>query len=275
MEFNSKNIRIRTLGKISIQAMTEIWNRCWREYYYDMSYSKEHMKVWLELSQVSLQYSTAIYVDNLIIGFTLLSIDKNEGWIAGACIDPNYRSRGLFNLLLRSQLNLATSILLKRVYLEVLEQNYARKAYQSAGFSNVRQLNIYRTQSIADYHNEILRMNSVTLIPLDEYFIYRKRVFNPAWQRRDGYLKRRGKLFAYINNSGTAGALFTGEKSNLLLDVWSSNLEGAKEIVSVILYRSGSALTLINQPDDWITAVLRCYGINPNAKQFEMCAELS
>lgn len=129
---------------ININDMTEIWNRCWRGYYYDMTYTPEHMRGWLELSQVSLQHSMAIFVDEHIVGFVLLSIDATDGWIAGTCIDPEYRRKGLFTALMRIELDVARHAGLKRVYLEVLEQNPARKVYQSVGFAHLRQLSIYR-----------------------------------------------------------------------------------------------------------------------------------
>lgn len=276
LEINIRNVQVETLANLNLQDITEIWNRCWLGYYYNMSYSKEHMKVWLELSQVSLEYSTAIYYDGRVVGFTLLAIDKNEGWIAGACIDPAYRNNGLFKILLRSQLNLAKSIFLKKIYLEVLEQNYARQAYQAVGFVNTRQLNVYRTLNIKECKNEILRIPPVFSTTLEEYFSNRSHsFFSPAWQRRERYLRRYSTYKAFLNDSETAGALLSGDKSGLLLDVWSSNLAGAKEILSAILHRTDSVLSLINQPNDWISTALRLYGIKPTANQYEMCVELS
>src|SRR5665647_2924329 len=148
-----RNIRVAALIHINLSEMTEIWNRCWRGYYYDMSYTPEHMRVWLDLSQVSLQHSMAIFVEDQIAGFALLSLDGPDGWIAGACIDPDYRRKGLFTVLMRIELDVARRVGLKRVYLEVLEQNHAHKAYQSVGFMRIRQLNIYRVQNTFDCSN--------------------------------------------------------------------------------------------------------------------------
>ncbi|MCO5386698.1 MAG: GNAT family N-acetyltransferase [Desulfosporosinus sp.] len=276
LKINIKNVNVKTLEDFNLQDITEMWNRCWLGYYYNMAYKQEHMKAWLALSQVSLSRSVAIFVDNRVVGFTLLSIDNKEGWIAGTCIDPDYRRNGLFTVLLRSQLNMAKSIFLKRIYLEVLEQNYARKIYQSVGFVDVRQLNVYRAQSIADFNDKVLQIHPVALISVDEYFQNRNHAFfNPAWQRRERYLRRHGNLLAYINQTKTAGALFAEEKSGLLLDLWSSNLAGTEEVLPTILQWSGASFSLTNQPNDWISTFLRAHGINPSSKQLEMCIELS
>lgn len=270
-----KNIRVAALMHINLNEMTEIWNRCWRGYYYDMSYTPEHMKVWLDLSQVSLQHSMAIFVEDQIVGFALLSLDGTDGWIAGACIDPYYRCKGLFKALMRIELDVARRVGLKRVYLEVLEQNHARKIYQSVGFARMRQLNIYRVQNRTNCSNRKDETPPLELIPIETYFDNRRTLFNPAWQRREGYLRRHVNIYAVINSTGSAGALFTGDKIALVLDAWSTTVAGAEEVISTIILRSGASWSLTNQPEDQIVTFLKARGINPSAKQYEMCVELT
>lgn len=268
-----RNIRVAALIHINLNEMTEIWNRCWRGYYYDMSYTPEHMRVWLDLSQVSLQHSMAIFVGDQIAGFALLSLDGTDGWIAGACIDPDYRRKGLFTALMRIELDVARRVGLKRLYLEVLEQNHACKVYQSVGFARMRQLNIYRVQNRIDCPK--VETRPLELIPLEKYFDNRRFLFNPAWQRREGYLRRHVNILAVMNSTGSAGALFAGDKIALVLDAWSTTVAGAEEVISTIILRSGASWSLANQPEDQIATFLKARGINPSAKQYEMCVELT
>lgn len=272
-----KNIRVITLKHISLEELTNIWNRCWRGYYYDMTYTPEHIRGWLHLSQVSLQHSIAITVEDQVVGFALLSVDGIDGWIAGACIDPDYRRKGLFTPLMHSLLNSAASVGLKRVYLEVLEQNHALKVYQSVGFKRMRQLNIYRVQSrINSFSDRKVEVRSLETVPIEQYFENRRRAFfNPAWQRRERYLNRYGHPIAVMNMAGTAGALFAGDENSPCLDAWSATEAGAEEMISSVLGRSRASFSLTNQPEDWIVASLSAFGINPSAKQFEMCTELT
>ncbi|SPF37452.1 Acetyltransferase family protein [Candidatus Desulfosporosinus infrequens] len=272
-----RNIRVTTLEHISLEELTNIWNRCWRGYYYDMTYTPENIRTWLHLSQVFLQHSVAIMVEDQVAGFALLSVDGSDGWVAGTCIAPSYRRKGLFTPLMHSLLNSATCVGVKRVYLEVLIQNHALKVYQSVGFMRLRQLNIYRNQCRTHYPP--IRKPAVR--PLErvtdeEYFENRRGVlFNPAWQRREGYLKRHVHSLAVMNSTGTAGALFAGVKNTICLDAWSVTETGAEEVISSVFRRTGTSFTLINQPKDWIVACLRAEGIIPSAKQFEMCLELT
>jgi ribosomal protein S18 acetylase RimI-like enzyme len=272
-----KNIRIITLKSISLEELVDIWNRCWRGYYYDMTYTFKQIRVWLQLSQVSLQHSIAIVADDQVVGFALLSVDRCDGWIAGACINPVYRRKGLFTPLMSSQLNLAANVGLKRVYLEVLEQNHALKVYQSVGFRQMRQLNIYRTPSwINSSSARAFEACSLETVPAEQYFENRRRAFfNPAWQRREEYLKRYGPCSAVMNLAGSAGALFVGDTNAPCLDVWSANEAGAEDVISLVIGRSNVSFSLTNQPEDWIVALLSACGIKPCAKQYEMCIELT
>ena len=272
-----KNIRLITLENINLAELTDIWNRCWNGYYYDMTYTSEHIRAWLHLTQVSLQNSSAIIVDDHVAGFVLLSGDGIDGWIAGACIDPHYRRKGLFTPLMHTQLNLATRVGLKRVYLEVLEQNHALKVYDSVGFKRVRQLNIYRNQTRVNSLSESkVEARPLVTVPLEQYFENRRRAFfKPAWQRREGYLRRYGPSLAVMNLVGTAGALFSGNENPPCLDAWSATEVGAQEVITSVLGRPNVSFSLTNQPEDWVAACLSAYGINPSVKQFEMCIELT
>lgn len=271
-----RNFRLASLELINHCELTEIWNRCWQGYYYNMSYTHEHMRLWLDLSRVSLEYSIGIYVDNQIVGFSLLSVDAEDGWIAAACIDPDYRRKGFFKVLMRTQLDLASRLNLKRVYLEVLEQNHALKVYQSVGFASVRQLNLYLARNRTDNFIIDMRVIPIKSVPVDLYFENRSQAcINPAWQRREDYLRRHANFFAIMNLTGTAGALFSGEKKGFLIDVWSATAVGADEIISALLQRSSQPFTLINQPKDWIFAFLSANKILPSAIQLEMCIHLT
>lgn len=270
-----RNIRVASLSHINLNELTKIWNRCWRGYYYDMSYTAEHMRAWLDLSQVSLQHSMAIFVEDQIAGFALLSLDGTDGWIAGACIDPVYRRKGLFTLLMSIELDVARRVGLKRVYLEVLEQNHARKVYQSVGFAQMRPLNIFRIQNRIDCCNKISQTHLFQIVPVESYFNSRRVLFNPAWQRRAEYLRRHVNISAVMNLTGSAGALFAGDKIPLLLDAWSATETGAEEVISTIILRIGASWSLTNQPEDQIATFLKARGIYPKAKQYEMCIELS
>lgn len=277
-----KTIRLINLENMDLKELTSIWNRCWRGYYFDMTYTPEHMRVWLHLSQVNLRHSRAIVIDDQIAGFALLSVFGNEGWIAGTSLDPNYRGKGLFKPLMLAQLNAAACLGLKRVYLEVLIQNHALKVYQSVGFKQVRQLSIYRTpkSEFSFTCTKKFDASHLELVSIEPYFEGRRRAFfYPAWQRKEEYLKRYSNFSALMNRNRTAGVLYVGDKNAPCLDAWSATEVGAEELISCVLacLNSSSSLlfSLTNQPEDWIVAFLRANGVDPNEKQLEMSIELS
>ncbi|AFM41905.1 acetyltransferase [Desulfosporosinus acidiphilus SJ4] len=271
-----ESLKIITLAKIQLSEMVEIWNRCWQGYYYDMTYSYEQMKFWLGLGKVDLANSIALYSHDHVVGFSLLAVDNFEGWIAGTCIEPQYRGRGLFEPLMESQIKRAESIGLKRLYLEVMVQNPAQKVYGSVGFKKLRQLHIYRTASGITVPSKPSTIMPFKQLLMSEYFENRRQAsINPAWQRRQNYLERYGNAKAFINSSGTAGILIVRQKNAPILDVWSSNNTGAEEIISTILTTLKKGFSLLNQPEDYIVAYLHQNGIPSHAQQYEMCMELA
>lgn len=137
-------VELTTLEGSDLSLLTETWNRCWQGYFYEMFFNEENLRIWIEHGQIKLNHSIALREHGKIVGFTFLSQTDYEGWIAGTAIDPQYRGRGLFAPMLQAQINLARSIGLRRIYLEVLSRNYAQYTYKSQGFRFVRDLHLYR-----------------------------------------------------------------------------------------------------------------------------------
>ncbi|WP_088227744.1 GNAT family N-acetyltransferase [Desulfosporosinus sp. FKB] len=270
-----ESMRMTTLERIRLPEMVELWNRCWQGYYYNMAYTPEHMKFWLELGQVELANSIAIWAHNQIVGFSLLAVKDSDGWVAGTSIDPRYRGKGLFKPLMKAQIELTQRLGLGKVYLEVLVQNYAQKVYRSIGFSRIRQLYVYRTASLENAPLSALTIKPFKEICLEQYFEKRLQAnFIPAWQRRQGYLERYRNIQALTNANGSAGILTLRQNNGPILDVWSSNTAGAEEITSMILKFRKRGFSLLNQPEDWIVAFLQMNGIYANSRQIEMCLKL-
>ncbi|MHB1651933.1 MAG: GNAT family N-acetyltransferase [Desulfitobacteriaceae bacterium] len=277
------------MKNIDLTKMTQVWNDCWQGYYYDIRFTPAQMKFWLHLGQVSLEHSVALVENGKVVGFSLLALDGQEGWIAGTSIAPEKRRQGLFALLMQAQLDMAKEAGLRKVCLEVLKQNHARKVYRAVGFRELRQLNLYRIK-IPDNVQEAWRlpMESTEIdfwrkteglffpglfrvSKAEDYFDLRSlSPFTPAWQRRENYLRRYPYLHAFLNKQGTAGLLCTGAKDQTLLDAWCSGLGEAGPLLAEIIRQSGGEIALTNQPEDWLAAYLAACQIRPQAIQYEM-----
>lgn len=261
-----------TLANSSLSELTQAWNRCWQGYHYKMSYSEAQMKAWLHQCQVELTHSVALRESERIIGFALLSIENEDGWIAGTCIDPHFRGKHLFELIMSTQLQCALDLDLKQLQLEVLTQNHAAKVYETVGFKRMRELHIYRLPpgTLKPDLGQIAR-RPFREVPLSDYFEARTHTeFPPAWQRRENHLRRYSSLKAWLNLEETAGMLFTGEHSTTLIDTWTVSLEQVSKLISSILEVTEGEFNLTNQPKDWLSAYLTRLGITPSDIQYEM-----
>ncbi|MEL1135953.1 GNAT family N-acetyltransferase [Desulfitobacterium sp. THU1] len=260
------------LARTSIEELTLAWNRCWQGYLYETKYTEAQMKAWLEKCQIDLSQSVALKNSDRIIGFSLLASENRLGWLAGTCVNPEFRGQRLFEPLIKNQLNNADSLNLRGIQLEVLSQNHAGKVYEKLGFRKTRELYVYR----------YTKDTPIALVPrnqggglfreaiLSDYFQARNEAgFLPSWQRREEYLKRYPSLQAWLNSEGTAGLLMTKE-SLAVLDAWTMAWEQADKLVATILSKTQGDFSLTNQPKDYLTAYLSQHGIKPNDIQYEM-----
>lgn len=268
-------VEITTLENTDLSCLTEAWNRCWQGYFYEMIFTEENLRIWLEHGQIDFKHCIALQEQDKIVGFTFLSQMNFEGWIAGTAIDPCYRGKKLFAPMIRAQIDLARSLGIRQIYLEVLSQNFALHTYQAQGFRHVRELNHYRLtpgtininhvrSPYADFHQ----------VDLSTYFLSRKKAgFVPSWQRRAQYLKRYVLVSAWLNSQETAGVFYGGVEGKRILDAWAAFDDAAQELLSLFNEHQYGEFSLINQPWDPVTRNLAFAGIRPTDTIYEMVRE--
>lgn len=280
------NYEIKRLGKMGIEELTEIWNHGWQGYYFDMTFTPVQMQVWLDMGAVSLEHSLALVGGDRVLGFSLLAGDGEEGWIAGTSVAPEVRRQGLFKPLMQAQLAETRKMGIRQVYLEVLTQNHAQKVYQAVGFQKLRQVHLYRLDVVNQARLKACLRSRFGLTSeenyrtgyrffhkadLAEYLnVRRLNSFKPTWQRRDAGLVRYHNLIsAWLGRGDESGFVLAGDEGTVLLDAWCSGPRNAAQVLSEIMARTGK-LVLINQPEDWLAAILHSCQIRPQEIQLEM-----
>ncbi len=123
-------MKFTSLEDVSSHELAEAWNRCWQGYPYATQLGEGQMEAWIEKFNIDLAHSMSLRDEEKIIGFSLLSIEGQEGWIAGACIDPLYRGQNLFIDLMRKEMEKAQELNILKLTLEVLKDNHGIKTYR-------------------------------------------------------------------------------------------------------------------------------------------------
>lgn len=271
-------LRHSTLAHTGLEELTEAWNRCWQGYPYIMNFNESHMKAWLRHGQVNLDRSVALLDSGRIIGFSLLSQDQDEGWIAGTGIDPEFRGKRLFKPLMQLQIKEAVKSGIRQIFLEVLSQNYAAaKVYEAVGFKRNRELLIYRipARSLESIPSRQI-LHPFHEASLADYFAARRHAqFAPSWQRRENYLRKYFPLKALLSLNSGSGFLLTGERGTTLVDAWSESLEQSQHLFTSIRGKISGEFALTNQPKDWFSAFLTQHHILPTSVQYEMVLKIS
>lgn len=267
-------MKVTSLEDVSSQELAEAWNRCWHGYPYAIQLGEGQMEAWIEKFNIDLAHSVSLRDEEKIIGLSLLSVEGQEGWIPGACIDPLYRGKNLFIALMRKEMEKARELNILKLTLEVLKGNHGIKTYRKLGFKIQRELLLFRCE--AEQLPNIPGKNGVILrkVSLEDYFLARNDVvYNPPWQRRESFLRRFSPLEAWLNSDGSSGALIL-DSSEMLFDAWVKNWRESEILFSSILSLTNGEVSLINQPRDYLSAYLNQQGIAPVEIQYEMISLL-
>jgi GNAT superfamily N-acetyltransferase len=121
-------------------TLTAYWNLGYEGYFVPIHFSEAVLAQHVRAGSIDLDRSVVLVEGDELIGFSLLGVRGERGWIGGFGVAPAYRGRGLAQTLIEEQLAIARTAGLTRVQLEVMRQNWAKKVYARAGFATTRDL---------------------------------------------------------------------------------------------------------------------------------------
>lgn len=133
-------MQVQRASKFSLERLTEIWNLGYSGYFVPISLAPAQMERMILTGSLNLENCLVMLDGKEPVGFSMLGLRGEQGWIGGFGITPAYRGRGLAAELFQAHLLLLRTLGLRRVRLEVLVQNWAQKVYARAGFEIVRRL---------------------------------------------------------------------------------------------------------------------------------------
>ncbi len=136
----------RPLETLSIDVLVEAWNGVYSDYVVPMQRDAESLRDHLATGSVDAGLSRLWLEGDDPVGFSLLGVRGDHGWIGGFGVVPTHRGAGLATRIMRDQLDVAAGAGLARVGLEVLADNPARHLYERAGFETTRLLHVLAGQ---------------------------------------------------------------------------------------------------------------------------------
>lgn len=132
----------RSLDTLSIDVLVAAWNGVYSDYAVPMTRDADQLRTHVETGSIDDRLSLLWLDGDDPVGFSLLGVRGDRGWVGGFGVVPAHRGAGLATRMMREHLDLAADAGLTSVGLEVLADNPARHLYERSGFETTRLLHV-------------------------------------------------------------------------------------------------------------------------------------
>jgi ribosomal protein S18 acetylase RimI-like enzyme len=250
------------------EELVDVFNAGYEGYYVPVQLDAEALDRHLGSGDVDLDASRVALRAARPVGFCVLGVRGEEGWIGGMGVAPSERQTGVGEALMRDVLEEARRRGLRRVVLEVLEQNDpARRLYEKLGFERVRDLEIWTLDEA--------RAGEAREVPREEAqaWIRDRRTEVEPWQRADATLAHLDDVQGLAVDGGAALVRVANGRVSLL-QAAAEDGRAAEALIAAARAR-GDTLAVLNLPADHpLAPALRTLGGTVQLRQLELALEL-
>lgn len=158
-------MRLHNLQEISIEKITDCFNKAFENYFVPIKLSTEQLSSKLKSENISLEYSVGVTIDKELAGFVLIGIDneKKIAYNAGTGVIPKYRGQQITEKMYPFVLSKLKEIGIKNHLLEVIcENSKAIKIYESLGYFVLRKVNCYKGK-VSEASHDNYKIESIEL----------------------------------------------------------------------------------------------------------------
>jgi ribosomal protein S18 acetylase RimI-like enzyme len=249
-------------------VLAALFNAGYEDYYVPVHLDAELLARHLEHGDVDLDASRIALRDGRPIGFCVLGVRGDEGWIGGMGVAAGERRSGVGKVLMGAVIEEARRHGLRRIVLEVLEQNEpARRLYERLDFAHVRDLEIWTLDEAAP--------GDAREVPRDEAhaWIREHRMELEPWQRADGTLAHLDGVEGLAVDRGAALVRVVDGRVSLLQA--AARDAGAAQALLAGARARGDTLAVLNLPPGGpIAEALQALGGRVMLRQLELALDL-
>lgn len=270
-------MEMRRASEFTIPELTAFWNLGYTDYFTPITFTEEMMQGWIRNGDFDLDHSVVLMEGAELVGFSLLGLRGDRGWIGGVGVAPAFRGRGIAYRLFADHMALVKAELdLASVQLEVLTENWARKVYERAGMNVMGRLSILQGK-LPEGGAESAVAEASPLVLLQHHA--RLHQACPAvWQREPGWITKSlpesaAGLYTGPAEAPTGFLLYATAGENLrIIDAAAESLESATALVAALASRHpGKNLVSLNEPEGGpIHAALTGAGLTEARAQYDM-----
>jgi GNAT superfamily N-acetyltransferase len=257
------------LGDALAGLVSDVYAGYWHPIHVDAA----GMRRMATLYDIDLEASVAALIDERPVGVALLAVRGREGWVGGMGVLPEHRRAGIGSLLVRHLVGCARERGVRRIRLEVLEQNTpARAVYERFGFTRLCTVGIWRLDArppgpVAEEADLEKTLAALAVAEADA-----------SWQRNAETVARMRALGVSLRAArakrGKALLSLSGDAAHLLL-VDATSRAAADALLAYPFANGATSVLWLNAPEAGSAiAALRAAGATRMATQDELVLAL-
>jgi GNAT superfamily N-acetyltransferase len=278
---SANGLRFVSAAHIPLEEFAEAFTAGFSGYPIAITFDVSKLSRKARTEQYDLEHSLVAYDDGARVGMAVLAIRGEAGWCGGFGVVPERRGQGLGRRMLAALLKNARAAGLRRLTLEVLDENAAAlRLYEGAGLRIARDLLVLEGPEGGRAESSAAGGEALEEAAPSELLAHfaRLHAVAPTWQRDLPSLfaaRSRGLRLGPRERPRAYALLSEGlDGKTYLNDLAAEDAAAAREL-SARLAHLRADLRVINEPEQslFVAPLLEC-GFEESMRQHEMLIEL-
>jgi GNAT superfamily N-acetyltransferase len=260
-------LELRPAASLGTAELAALFTAAYEGYVLPMQIGEEQLRFMVDAYDIWLDASQIAALDGRDVGLANLAVRDDEAWVGGVGVIPAARRKGIGEALMHALHDQARTLGVRRVWLEVIEQNEsAYRLYEKLGYAVARTVEVWSLAHDASATGVVTDVD----VGIARARLQQLRSQREPWQRADGTLDHLDDLRAIWTDGSAAVFRMAGANVSLLQVAG----EAAEELLLAL--RSEGSVHLLNLPeDDPVGEALRALGADVVVRQREMALDLT
>ena len=276
-----KMITFKSLDKTNIEILTKVFNEAFANYFVTFHATPEYLETRWHGGRVNYHLSFGAFDGTELVGFMMHGIDDKKGHktafnIATGVI-PSHRGQRLVKQLYQYASPILKENGVTQCGLEVIQENeFAIKAYQSAGFAICRSLNCYSGKialPFSDFPSGVVlkEVDKMDWENIEDFWC-----FYPAWEQVPQAIELKKSLYTFLvllKNDQRIGYAVLDEKSGSIAQFGihkDFRGQGFGKLLFQGIRNLRDAVRIVNVEDERVITFLEKIGLKNTVNQYEM-----
>lgn len=284
--FKNQPMQIKTLKNLPVEKLTYLFNEAFADYFVKITLTPEILTEKIHAEDVLLDKSVGVFSDEKPVGFVLHAVRTINGekvaYNAGTGIIPEFRGNNLTVKMYKYILPALLGFGVKKVVLEVMEQNLAAiKSYSKVGFEKSINLECFKGKIQNKNINKEITLKKESndkILKLNAFWDWQ-----PSWQHANRSVVQSNlykTFFGYLNESLVCYASIIPKTGRVAQFAVHPNFRKTGIGTSLFIHLSkicpkGISLINIDGRNDGTIKFLKKMGLNNFLRQYKMELKLN